>query len=167
MGSVYAKPRKGTRQLRLGRYSEKNRTYHIVTSTNGREPVFRSLQAGRLLVQALQRQEAARNSRTLAFMIMPDHLHWLMRLGKRSSLQAVVNAVKSESARNINRLHGDRGRLWQKGFYERAIRYDEDLPTVARYIIANPLRAGIVKSVSEYSLWDAVWVRGDSPSAMP
>jgi hypothetical protein len=37
------------------------------------------------------------------------------------------------------------------------IRREEDLVSIARYIVANPLRAGIVKSVREYPHWDAVW----------
>ncbi len=167
MDGTYSRPAKGTRQLRLGRHSEVNRVYHLVTSTNGRKPVFQSLQAGRLLVHALRRQETGGNAQTLAFMIMPDHLHWLMQLGRRMSLQTLVNTVKSESARRINKLHGVQGRFWEKGFYERAIRRDEDLRTVARYIIANPLRAGIVESVRQYSLWDAIWVKEGSQSAMP
>jgi putative transposase len=49
-------------------------------------------------------------------------------------------------------------RLWQKGYHDRAIRREEDLLAVARYIVANPLRAGLVKRVGDYPLWDAVWL---------
>ncbi|MGH8412134.1 MAG: REP-associated tyrosine transposase, partial [Pseudomonas sp.] len=38
------------------------------------------------------------------------------------------------------------------------IRRDEDLPAVARYIVANPLRAGLVEKIGDYPLWDAVWL---------
>lgn len=38
------------------------------------------------------------------------------------------------------------------------MRYDEDLLKAARYIIANPLRARLVKRVGDYPLWDAVWL---------
>jgi hypothetical protein len=48
--------------------------------------------------------------------------------------------------------------VWQKGFYDRALRSDEDVAAVARYIVANPLRAGLVDSVREYPFWDAIWV---------
>jgi len=95
---------------------------------------------------------------TLAFVIMPDHLHWLLKLTGDRPLSVCVNAVKSGSAREINELSKCRGQFWQKGFYDRAIRYNDDIVSVARYIIANPLRAGLVDSIRNYSLWDAIWV---------
>ena len=94
----------------------------------------------------------------MAFVIMPDHLHWLVQLTGERSLSASMCAVKSHSARNINAAAGRKGTIWQRGFYDRAIRKDDDLVAIARYIIANPLRAGIVSSVADYPLWDAIWL---------
>jgi REP element-mobilizing transposase RayT len=66
--------------------------------------------------------------------------------------------VKSRSAIEINRLLGRRGRIWQKGFHDHAIRKEEDLRAVARYVVANPVRAGLVQSVRDYPHWDARWI---------
>ena len=83
---------------------------------------------------------------------MPDHLHWLMQLGETHPLSAVVRDVKALSSRRLGR------RLWQKGFYDHALREDEDLRELARYIIANLVRAGLVEKTGDYSHWDAVWL---------
>ena len=48
--------------------------------------------------------------------------------------------------------------LWQTGYYDHAIRKDEDIQAIARYIVANPIRAGLVTKVGDYSHWDAVWL---------
>ncbi len=88
---------------------------------------------------------------------MPDHFHWLVEL-KNSTLPALMLATKSRSARAINAHLGRSGRLWQKGFHDRAIRREEDLLAVARYVIANPIRAGLVRRVHDYPLWDAKWL---------
>jgi hypothetical protein len=48
--------------------------------------------------------------------------------------------------------------LWQRAFYDHALRKDEDVRQIARYIIANPLRRGLVKDVGDYLLWDAAWL---------
>ncbi len=45
------------------------------------------------------------------------------------------------------------------------LRNDEDLTTVARYLIANPVRAGLVDRAGMYPFWDAVWVGEDSGRA--
>jgi len=38
------------------------------------------------------------------------------------------------------------------------MRKEEDLQALARYIVANPLRAGLVKRVGDYPHWDAMWL---------
>ncbi len=54
---------------------------------------------------------------------------------------------------------GCNGPIWQKSYFDRAIRKDEDLRTIARYIIANPLRAGLVAHIGEYPHWDTIWIQ--------
>ncbi len=159
MKSAKELQRPGAHRLRLGRYSEKNRIYHIVTSTFRREPLFSNLYVGRLVVNAMQREDAAGHSTTLAFVVMPDHLHWLFRLNGSRSLSGITGTMKSFSTRKINLFLGRGGRIWRAGFYDHAVRVDEVLLHVARYIIANPLRAGLVTSVRRYSLWDSVWIK--------
>ena len=50
--------------------------------------------------------------------------------------------MKSDAVRRINAKGLRQGPIWQKGYMDRAIRREEDLVRVARYIVANPLRAG-------------------------
>lgn len=47
---------------------------------------------------------------------------------------------------------------WQRGFFDRAIRREDDLVSIARYIVANPLRAGLVERIGDYAHWDSVWM---------
>jgi hypothetical protein len=51
-----------------------------------------------------------------------------------------------------------KGPVWQKAFYDHALRKDEDVKKMARYIIANPMRQGLVKKIDDYPLWDAIWI---------
>ncbi|MFB6261862.1 MAG: transposase, partial [Thiohalorhabdaceae bacterium] len=53
--------------------------------------------------------------------------------------------------------------VWQPGFHDRAIRREEDLEAVARYVVANPLRAGLVDRIADYPHWDAAWLDGTGP----
>ena len=158
MPIIHDYTRKGVQQLRKGRHSERNQVYHINASTYRRAPVFRNLAAGRILTRALIRAHTDGHADTLAFTIMPDHLHWLLRLTGARSLADCVGEVKAEAARKINALCESEGAVWQSGFYDRAVRKDDDLLSIARYIIANPVRAGLVTSVGQYALWDSIWV---------
>ena len=93
----------------------------------------------------------------MAWVVMPDHLHWLAQL-QTASLDGLLQRIKGRSARRINLHRGSSGPVWQAGYHDRAIRKEEDLLSVARYIVANPLRAGLTKQVGDYPLWDAVWL---------
>ncbi len=143
-------------RLRLGRFSEPGRIYLITTVTRNRQPLFHDLFVGRLLTRVLANAQADAN--TLAYVIMPDHLHWLMQLTGDRTLSEVVHQIKSVSAHRINHHLQDSGPVWQRGFHDHAVRRDEDIRKLARYVIANPLRAGLVENISEYPLWDVCWI---------
>lgn len=89
---------------------------------------------------------------------MPDHLHWLVQLGEPSPLPAAVQRLKGRSARAVNGWLRRRGALWQRGFHDHALRREDDLATVARYVVRNPVRAGLVRRVGDWPLWDAQWL---------
>ena len=151
-------PTTGSRKLRNGRYSECNRIYHVTTRTHESVPVFSNFQDARILVRVLHRQQLDGYLECQAFAVMPDHLHWLVKLTSNRSLSTCVNMVKSLATREIHYSGNYRGKVWQRGFHDRAIRKEDDLVAVARYIIANPLRAGLVSSVRQYPFWDARWL---------
>jgi putative transposase len=94
---------------------------------------------------------------SLAWVLMPDHLHWLFVL-RDGALDKVMRRVKSRSAIRIRRIGGGDGPVWQKGYHDHAARTEEDLLAMARYVVANPVRAGLVQSLREYPLWDATWL---------
>ena len=147
------------RDLRKGRQSLSGQIYLVTTVTKDRQPFFANLLHGRIVVSALRYPVERGSAISYAFVIMPDHLHWLVELCGSTDLSRLVGSVKSYSSQRINQVTGrGPGSIWQRGFHDHALRSDEDLKTSARYIVYNPVRAGIVGSVREYSLWDAVWL---------
>ena len=150
-------PRSG--ELRKGRVSEAGRAYILTTVTANREPVFTDFFAGRQLARAFSFHDAHGWSDTLAWVVMPDHVHWLLVLGERGPLDGLMRSFKGYTSRVLNAQLQRMGRpLWQAGYHDHAVRRDEDLRKLARYIVANPLRAGLVDEIGQYPLWDAVWL---------
>ena len=97
-------PRKATGQnrLRIGRVSESGRIYLVTIVTRGRRPIFAELYAGRALVQALM---AGRDtSITLCYVVMPDHLHWLLQLRDGASLSRTVQKAMGMETKAIDIL---------------------------------------------------------------
>jgi REP element-mobilizing transposase RayT len=159
MTTAPAEQKPHSRDLRKGRVSIPGQAYLVTTITAGRVALFADLEMGRVLVGALHHQQQRGSVDSLAYVIMPDHLHWLFTLGAGHSLSQVIGQTKRYSAQRINDMRGTNGRaVWQDGFHDHAIRREEDLRGVARYIIANPVRAGLVARVGDYPLWDACWL---------
>jgi REP element-mobilizing transposase RayT len=144
--------------LRLGRISLTSQIYHITTVTEGREPLFEDMTCARLVVAEMRRLQQQNLVHSLAWVLMPDHLHWLVQLNGPLALSSVMKAFKGRSARQLGlRLRRDRP-VWQRGFHDRALRREEDVRTVARYMVANPIRAGLVERIGDYPNWDAIWL---------
>jgi REP element-mobilizing transposase RayT len=144
-------------RLRTGRYAEPNRIYLLTTNTLDREPIFADFTLGRLVVHQFRRAHDLGLAKSLAWVVMPDHFHWLVEL-ESCSLRKLMRETKSLVTREVNFASKRHGPLWQQGFHDRALRREEDLVRLARYVVANPLRAGLVEKLGDYPLWDAVWI---------
>jgi putative transposase len=144
-------------RLRKFRISEEDRIYLITVVTKNRRPLFADWVMGGPVVTALRQAQENGEAVSLCWVVMPDHLHWVMAL-RGTSLSRVVGGMKSRSTVWFNRENGGGGAIWQSGFHDRALRREDDLKTLARYVVHNPVRAGLVRNVREYCLWDAVWV---------
>lgn len=149
---------KGTRQLRKNRFSGENQIYLVTTVVAQRRPIFSDFLLGRMLVNVLRYEETLRELDSLAFVVMPDHLHWLVKLRATGDLSRSIGRVKAISGRKANHMSGQTGKFWQSGFHDHALRSEESLEGFAWYVVANPVRAGLVGSVRDYPHWDAVWV---------
>ncbi|MEH6825929.1 MAG: transposase [Motiliproteus sp.] len=146
-------------RLLAGRYSEPGRDYFITFVTYNRIPVFNDLNRARIVIQQLSRLDTDEQLLSQAWVVMPDHIHILATLGSVYTLSECIKQLKGRSARVIN-AH-QRGRcqpLWQPRYYERALRSEEDRPVIARYLVANPLRAGLVHRLADYPHWDSIWL---------
>ncbi len=139
-----------------GRHSLRNQIYCVTTVILNRRPLFTEFATARLLVREIRRLHDEDDVLSLAWVVMPDHLHWMFQLRHSSNefdptaLSWVVKALKARSALNINRHLCQSGSLWQRAHFDRAARKDEDIRHIARYIVANPLRAGLVRDIGHY-----------------
>ena len=145
-------------ELRKGRYSAPGQEYLVTTVTAGRKCLFTNLGSALPVVQALEQYSAAGEALWLAWVLMPDHFHGLLCLNGNASLSHVMRSFKGRSAHNWNKKMGGRGSVWESGFHDHALRREEDRRAVARYIVANPVRAGLVEHAGDYPFWDAIWL---------
>ena len=148
----------GHKALRKGRTSISGEIYLVTATTSGREPLFSEFRIACAVAQCFETKLALGENQLLAWVLMPDHAHWLLQLGIDERLETSVGRLKAISSRCLNKIHGRRGARWASAFHDHALRTEEELLPTARYIVANPIRAGIVKRAGDYPFWNAVWL---------
>ena len=77
-----------------------------------------------------------------AYCFMPDHIHVLLiAQSERADFKAFVKRFKQLSGFTYRERKNKP--LWQPGYHERVLRDDEATLAIARYILENPIRAGL------------------------
>ncbi|MDH5822397.1 transposase [Luteimonas sp. RD2P54] len=151
-------PVRGHAALRAGRVSMRGQAHHVTFTTHGRDPLFQAFPAACAAAAALNDPALTPGASVLAWVVMPDHVHCLLRLDEAFPLAAMLRTLKSGSARRINRATGRTGRVWGRAYHDHALRKEEDLRSLARYIVGNPIRAGLARRPADYPFWNAVWL---------
>lgn len=95
----------------------------------------------------------------IAWCIMPNHVHTLIEVFNGISLSEIIHSWKSYSANQINKLLNRTGQVWMMEYFDRYIRDYDHFEKVVNYIHNNPVKAGLVKSPSEYR-WSSAFNDG-------
>ena len=103
-----------------------------------------------MFVEALLYGEIARGFYTLfAWVIMPNHVHLVLQ--PHCELGKLMRWLKTASAVRANRIIGSSGRaFWQREYFDRWIRSEKEPGSVMRYVVNNPVSAGLAASPDEW-----------------
>jgi len=123
--------------------------YSLTFCTDFRRNYFEDAAIVRLVLAQFLRVAEQEGFSILAYCFMPDHLHLLIE-GVRddSDARKFITKGKQCSAHAYAKKFGKR--LWQPFGYEHVLRTNEKAVIAARYILQNPVRAGLVRTVLEY-----------------
>ena len=83
------------------------------------------------------------------FVIMPNHVHALFHPLGENKLETILQTWKRFTAREINKLRGTEGSLWQREYWDRLIRSEKQLVWTRNYILKNPERS----PEGRFTLW--------------
>ena len=136
------KPRRSSPRLHSFTY-QGGYAYHLVLSSRGGSP---RLEDGRLVAFCLDRLAASAlryGFRVVAYCFMPTHVHLLVVGAHDAPLVRFVQHFKQATGHHCPGL-------WQRSCYDHILRGAEALEDVARYVWANPVRAGMVENMTEY-----------------
>ena len=154
--NCHATPIKRSKRLRKGRLSIVGQAYLITSATHKREKLLKDSLANNIVASALQWLNDNHRIDLIAYVIMPDHLHFIATL-KTGTLPDVMHSLKSYTAKRINKVLKREGSVWQGQYHDHAIRNEEDLKTVVYYCLNNPVRKKLVKDYRGYPYWYCKW----------
>ena len=88
--------------------------------------------------------------RLLSWVIMPNHVHALIETKPGFPLEGVVHSWKSYTSKQINKILGRSGRVWEADYFDRYIRDANHFSAVVDYIEKNPVKAGLVDKARDW-----------------
>jgi putative transposase len=123
--------------------------YSVTFCTTQRSHILVDGVVASLVLAHFRRTAAARSFSILTYCLMPDHVHLLVEgTTPAADLRRFMKCLKQASGQAYSHRTGSR--LWQEGYYDRVLRAGDDPRSAARYIVANPVRAGLAATPLEY-----------------
>jgi REP element-mobilizing transposase RayT len=116
---------------------------------------LRNPEIAALVQDALWRFDGERY-RLLAWTIMPNHVHVLIKQMEGHRLGDIIHAWKSFTAKEANKRLGTAGMFWSPDYFDRYIRDQAHFDAVVHYIHENPVKAGLVTNAGGWR-WSSAW----------
>ncbi|MEZ0483217.1 REP-associated tyrosine transposase [Fibrella aquatica] len=94
----------------------------------------------------------------IAFCVMANHVHVVLTVldGEDNTLDSLLQSMKSFSAREATKKLGLSGKFWEEESYDRLVRDDDELIRIVRYVLQNPVKAGLC---SQWRDWPWSYVK--------
>ena len=133
-------------QLRTGRHFTPHHYFHITLVTHRRQPFFVNTAIARTVIELLRYQHNVGNVQSFVFMIMPDHVHWLIK-SIDGRYDRSIQQIKSRASRTAQTT------LWQRNYFDKEIRDERQLHQAIHYILRNPLEDQLANRIKDYAHW--------------
>ena len=140
---------------RTARASVGGYCYHVLNRGNARAEVFHRPGDYEAFLDTLAEASIRIPMRTLAYCLMPNHFHLVLRPHGDGDLSRWMHWLLTAHVRRYFRCHGSSGHIWQGRFKAFPVQDDAHLRTLLRYVERNPLRAGLVAR-AEHWPWSSL-----------
>lgn len=125
--------------------------HHVIQRGHNRQRVFvDDIDRGQYLAWLLE-SSLKHDVAIHAYVLMDNHVHLLCTPGQDESLSQLMQTVGRRYVRWFNRRHARTGTLWEGRFRSSLIETDRYLIACQRYIETNPVRAGMVEAVADWT----------------
>lgn len=124
--------------------------YHVYNRGVNRELIFRCEQNYKFLEQRIAQYAYQYEVSAVAFCLMPNHYHMILRQDGMHPLSEFIQAVFNSYSKAFNKMFNRTGTMFEGPFRANAITGDEYLIHVCRYVHRNPLEAHLVSDLRDW-----------------
>lgn len=135
---------------RKARKKSESGIYHIIMRGINRQIIFEEEEDFVKFLQTIQDYKKKCGYEIYSYCLMGNHVHLLLRIGEEP-LEQVMRRICGSYVYWYNWKYQRVGNLFQDRFKSETVEDDAYLLTVQRYIHQNPIKAGLVKKVSQYT----------------
>jgi putative transposase len=121
--------------------------FHVTARGNRRQAIFLDAADAQKLIRRLNDVRSLWNLQ--AYCLMPNHLH-LIVIASVVNLGRAMARINGAYAQWFNKKYGLSGRLFQDRYDAKPIKDERHLYEAIRYVLLNPVRAGLCKHPSEW-----------------
>ncbi|MCB2213898.1 transposase [bacterium] len=139
--------------MNFRRYYQKDQIVFITQVVQNRYPAFNNPDIVSLLRQSWRRTKDRHPFNMLAYVVLPDHFHFLIQPKGNSNFSQVMHALKLSFT--LSYKHQTKTtkplKFWQKRFWDHVIRSESDLENHIHYIHFNPIKHGYVTDLNQWA----------------
>ena len=140
--------------------------YHVILRGINRQQIFYDEEDYEYFISLLDRFRDISCYEIYAYCLMGNHIHLLIKTGKES-LETVFRRVGASFVYWYNLKYQRVGHLFQDRYKSEAVEDDRYFLTVLRYILRNPVKAGICPSPEDYPYSNIKEITADNPPSLP
>jgi putative transposase len=127
-----------------------SRIFFATTNTAMGKRLLQSERNAGLLIEVLRSLVAEHAFTVYDFVIMPEHAHLLIEVGRDMTIEKAMQLIKGRFSRRLSKEFGFKGEVWQRGFAEVQVMNKQSFEVHRSYIAENPVKAGLAASAEKY-----------------
>src|SRR6056297_2642437 len=135
---------------RTRRLKSETGIYHVVLRGINKQTIFEDEEDNEKFLQTLDQYKQKSGYKLLAYCLMGNHAHLLMKT-EDESLGQCFKRIGASYVYWYNMKYYRVGHLFQDRFKSEAVETDHYIKAVIRYIHRNPIKAGLVKALEDYA----------------
>ena len=143
--------------------------YHVLNRGTGGAVIFHKDGDYAAFLDLLATAKGKYPVHVFGFCFMPNHFHLLLQPATETALSAFMQWWMTSHVRRYHRHYRSHGHVWQGRFKSFPIQHDSHLLTVLRYVLRNPVRAGLVEQTAQWP-WSSLhfpYLAEPSPVDLP